>query len=156
MFVCRKGLVDLVDVFGYSLIQLFDTAVYSVFVVDDLRGESKVFAVSVFTTLLAIDHAFLNIRQCIDQVFEFFRIDILSVLQDDDVLLPAAYEDEAVFVDGCEISCMEPAIYKNGIGRLLVFVITEHYVCSSRYELADSLFVLISKHEVHVRHRETY
>ena len=59
-----------------------------------------------------------------NDVFHFFRLDILSVSSKEHGLLASTDEDVAVAVHGAEVTCVEPSfLVYGGEGFFLVFII---------------------------------
>ena len=83
------------------------------------------------TDLLALlpDDAFLDGLALGQQIFQFFGADVLTIVEDDDILLASGDVIEAVLVHTGQVSGVEPAVgvedFRGGLGVLVIASMTQ-------------------------------
>src|SRR5690606_25214487 len=86
---------------------------------------------------------FFYIRASSQQGLYLFRIYVLSILGNDDILLPSCYMEKPVFIKVSQVTCVKPAIPYALPGSFFVLVIPQHDRRSFYLDLADPIPVRI-------------
>ena len=83
------------------------------------------------------DSAFAYAFDFIDAVFDFARIDVFTV--DDDEVFQAVYDvDVAVFIHVSQVAGSEPAVFgEDFFSGFRIFIITCHYIFAAYLDFAD-------------------
>ena len=85
------------------------------------------------------DYALHHVRQCVELVFDLFRVDVLSARTEQHILASATNEEIARFVDHTEVACVVPSLgIECGSGGFRIFVVAEHHVGAARENFAHN------------------
>lgn len=94
--------------------------------------------------LPAQNHGLLNIRDPAQVFFDFFRVHVLAVGEDDQVLLPAGDVDVSVLVHVADVAGTEPAVFgEHCLGGFFVPVVTQHHVFALYADFPGGISVFV-------------
>ena len=141
--VGRKSVADHTDLFLHCSGNILDLLRVGVLIVRiDCRRDP---------VILLVDQDIADQRISVEEVLDGLRGNVLAVLQDDEVLLPARQVQEALPVHISEVAGAEPAVLREALaGPLRIIIITHHDGGTLHADLAvHDLHMAVADHLSH-------